>query len=206
VTLPDTRARIQNNTPPTPTLPHKLNFDHDQKQQATWVIPSPLLTRPPIVIFYSSRTVHPLYPTTHLTQYTHMSLEKSVKKRYVEKKRTFLEKKWEEKNEIKIRNADQRLSNSLTTSMCGYSGAPPPSLPTPTHTHTHTHTNTHCVHCALCQCPLGPQQEVVTFLVLASFPLAPQHLSVIFSINHLTCFLWLPEPWGLSTWNELSSL
>ena len=71
-----------------------------------------------------------------------MSLEKSVKKRYVEKKRTFLEKKWEEKNEIKIRNADQRLSNSLTTSMCGYSGAPPPSLPTPTHTHTHTHTNT----------------------------------------------------------------
>lgn len=37
-----TRHKSQNTKQtPTPIRPHKLNFDHDQKKQATWVIPSP---------------------------------------------------------------------------------------------------------------------------------------------------------------------
>ena len=77
---------------PTQELEYKTTPPPFPSQTKFWPRPEaasdmsysfPLLNLPPIVIFYSSRTVHPLYP--HLTQCSHMSLEKSVKKRYVQK-------------------------------------------------------------------------------------------------------------------------
>lgn len=52
---------LEYKTPPPHSTPEP-SFDHQQKQQATWVILSLLLTHPSIVIFYSSRTVCPSAP------------------------------------------------------------------------------------------------------------------------------------------------